>query len=89
MTVHKGSTDVVVHKVRCASCRRALAVTASDSALRSKVFCDDWCLNEIPATQFEARNDQWKAMVTFGVSPVAVARDFGVAHSQVYKAVAR
>jgi hypothetical protein len=46
-------------------------------------------MQEIPATPFEARNDNWKAMVAFGISPVAVARRYEVAHSQVYKAVAR
>jgi hypothetical protein len=77
------------HHVRCASCHKTLAVTESDSALRAKVYCDDWCRTETPSTQFEARNDVWKAMVAFGVSPVAVARKYEVAHSQVYKAVAR
>ena len=78
-----------MNRVRCASCRRTVAFTDASVALRNKVYCSEWCALEVPATQFEARTDQWKAMVAQGWSPVDVAQQYGVAHSQVYKAVAR
>lgn len=78
-----------MQRIRCASCRRTVAFTESTSALRNKVYCDAWCQAEIPATPLEARNDQWKAMVANGWSEVYVSKKYGVAHSQVYKAVAR
>lgn len=78
-----------MNRVRCASCRRTVAVTDSGTALRNKVYCDEWCLNEVPVTQFEARNDQWKAMHAHGWSPVYIGKAYEVAHSQVYKTVGR
>lgn len=78
-----------MNRVRCASCRRTVAVTDAEVALRNKVFCNQWCLDEVPATQFEARNDQWKAMFAHGWSPVYIGKTYGAAHSQVYKAIGR
>ena len=78
-----------MNRVRCASCRRTVAYSDGEVALRNKVYCSEWCVNEIPTTVFEARNDQWKAMVANGWSEVFVAKKYDVAHSQVYKAVAR
>lgn len=75
------------YRVRCSSCRRTVAVTETQTALRNRVFCDEWCLNEPAANPMEARNDQWKAMVAHGWSPVYVAKAYHVAHSQVYKAI--
>lgn len=77
-------------RVRCASCKRTLAVSAADIPLRTKVYCDEWCLNEPPASPTEARTDEWRWLTTlYGLSPVRVSKDYGVAHSQVYKAIAR
>ena len=78
-----------MNPVRCASCRRTLAVTTGEVALRNKVYCNEWCMDEPPATIFEARNDQWKAMAAAGWSKVYISQKYGVAHSQVYKAVDR
>lgn len=78
-----------MNRVRCASCRRTLAVTEADVALRNKVYCDAWCLGESAVTQFEARNDQWKALHAHGWSPVYIGKAYGVAHSQVYKSLDR
>jgi len=78
-----------VNAIRCSSCRRTVAITDGPVALRNKIYCSNWCADEIPATTFEARNDMWKAMVASGMSPVAVSKQYEVPHSQVYKAVAR
>lgn len=77
-------------RVRCASCKRTLAISAADIPLRTKVYCDEWCLDEPPASPTEARTDEWRWLTTlYGLSPVRVSKDYGVAHSQVYKAIAR
>lgn len=77
-------------RVRCASCKRTLAVSDSDIPLRTKVYCDELCLAEPPATPTEERTDQWRWLTTvYGISPVKVGKDYGVAHSQVYKAIKR
>ena len=78
-----------MNHVRCASCRRTLAFTPATEALRNKVYCSSWCMDEPPATQYEARNDQWKALNEHGLTPVAISKIYGVPHSQVYKAIAR
>lgn len=77
-------------RVRCASCRRTLAVSEADIPLRTKVYCNDWCLAEPPASPTEARTDEWRWLVAvYGVSPVKIGKDYGLAHSQVYKALKR
>jgi len=78
-----------MYRVRCASCRKTVAVSENEVALRNKVYCDEWCLSEMPVTLNEERNDQWKAMVAYGVSPVYIGKLYGAPHSQVYKSVAR
>lgn len=80
---------VVRHDIRCASCRRKVAVTSSANALRNSVYCDEWCEREIPATPLEERNDQWRWQFASGWSPVAIARREGVAHSLVYRTLAK
>jgi len=75
--------------IRCSSCRRQIGVAESETALRNSVYCDELCKEELPVTPNEARNDQWDALVSFGWSPVMVGKIYGVAHSQVYKAIAR
>lgn len=76
-------------RVRCATCRRTLGLADSPTALRNKIFCDELCAAELPATPNEARNDQWKAMALYGWSPVLIGKKYHVTHSQVYKAIAR
>jgi len=76
-------------RVRCASCRKTVAVAETEVALRNKVFCSEWCAHETPVTPNEERNDQWKALVAYGVSPVYIGKMYGSPHSQVYKSVAR
>jgi hypothetical protein len=78
-----------MNPVRCSSCRKTLAYTDSDGVLRNKIYCNEWCYNEVPATPYEDRNDQWKMMVAAGWSPVYVGKVYGVAHSQVYKTIGR
>ena len=76
-------------RVRCASCRRTVAIAEKETALRNKVYCDEQCYAEVAVTPEEERNDQWKAMVKAGWSPVFVAKKYGVPHSQVYKVMDR
>lgn len=75
--------------VRCSGCRRTIGWTSSVSPLRTAVYCTQWCAEEPPVTPMEARNDMWKALVTNGVSPVEVSRRYGVAHSLVYRTLAK
>lgn len=78
------------HPVLCASCGRRLAWAASEVPLRTQVTCSQWCLRELHVTPTEERTDQWAALhQAAGMSPVAVGKIYGVAHSQVYKALDR
>ena len=78
------------HPVLCASCGRRIAWATSQEPLRTQVTCSQWCLMELPVTPTEARTDQWAALhKAGGWSPVAIAKLYGVPHSQVYKALDR
>lgn len=77
-------------RIRCASCRRTIGRAKGEGALRHAAFCSDWCAAEPPATPQEARNDEWALLVLRGhMTPVQVARKYGVAHSLVYKTLGR
>lgn len=76
-------------EMRCSSCRQRLGWTFSPGATRSAVFCDTWCAYETTITPQEERNSHWGALVELGVSPVQVARIYGVAHPLVYKTLSR
>lgn len=74
-------------RVRCASCRKTVSWTDASQPLRNKMYCSLWCMDEAPATPTEERTDQWRLLVSKGLSPVSVAKIYGVAHSQVYTAL--
>jgi hypothetical protein len=44
-------------------------------------------MDEVPATPTEERTDQWRLLASKGISPVSIAKVYGVAHSQVYTAL--
>lgn len=73
--------------VRCAGCRRIIAWTDSEQAMRNKMFCNMWCMEEVPTTPTQERTDQWRLLKGSGMSPVAIAKRYDVAHSQVYVAL--
>jgi hypothetical protein len=73
--------------VRCAGCRKTLAWTDAEQSLRNKMYCSLWCMEEPAVTPTEDRTDQWRILVASGMSPVAVSKIYGVAHSQVYTAI--
>ncbi len=76
--------------VRCASCRRAVAWSAKPAVIRNEIFCSDWCRDEPPTTTMAARNDEWVILNKLGgVTPVAISRRYGVAHSLVYRTLKR
>lgn len=75
--------------VRCSGCRRTIGWTSSASPLRTAVYCNEWCANEPPVTPLEARNDEWRILNTSGVTPVELSRRYGVAHSLVYRTLAK
>lgn len=77
------------YDIRCASCRRRVAVALAATALRNSVYCDEWCVQEVPATPMEERNDRWRWLYASGWSPVAIARREGTAHSLVYRTLAK
>lgn len=76
-----------LNHVRCAGCRRTLAVTSGAGALRSKVYCNEWCMDEPAATEKQVRNDQWAVMRVRGRKQVYIAQQYQVPHSQVYKTI--
>lgn len=63
--------------------------TTSVNALRHAVYCSEWCVHEAPVTPMEARNDGWHILLQAGRSRASIARDYEVAHSLVYKTLAR
>lgn len=75
--------------VRCSSCNRRVGIATSETTSRNAIYCDSWCLAEPKATPMEARNDEWRALTMLGMSPVRVARLYGVVHPLVYKVLAR
>lgn len=75
--------------VRCSGCRRVIGWTSSSSPLRTAVYCSEWCANDPAVTPLEARNDEWRVLVSNGVSPVEVSRRYEVAHSLVYRTLAK
>lgn len=47
-------------------------------------------MNEPVATPTETRTDEWRVLSKLGhLTPVAISRVYGVAHSQVYGALGR
>jgi len=73
--------------LRCAGCRRTIAWTDVEQGLRNKMYCSVWCMDEPAVAPTEERTDQWRILVSRGRSPVAIAKQYGVAHSQVYTAL--
>lgn len=73
--------------IRCSGCRKTVAWTDAMQSLRNKMFCSVWCMEETPVTPTEERTDQWRMLYATGVSPVAIAKQYGTAHSQVYVAL--
>lgn len=75
--------------IRCSSCLRQIAVSDKKTALRNSIYCDAWCFDQQRVSPMEVRNDHWKIQIALGASPVTVAREWGVPHSAVYKAIAK
>ena len=75
--------------VRCSGCRRTTGWTDGTAALRNRVYCSLWCMAEGDIVPTQERLDQWKLLSGVGMSPVAIARKYGVAHSQVYVALGK
>jgi hypothetical protein len=81
--------SAVLHRIRCAGCRQTVAFSASPTTLRHKVYCDEYCAAQAPATENNERNIEWTALADAGVSPVKIGQMYGSAHSVVYKTLAR
>lgn len=76
-----------VHDLRCASCGRLIGYSTTGVPTRNAFYCDRWCVEEPNVTPMEERNDEWRALVTLGYSPVQVARMYDVHHPLVYKVI--
>ena len=76
-------------RVRCSGCNRTIAWTDGLLPLRNKVFCSLWCAAEPAVTKNSPVIDQWDFLKRAGFSPVAIAKRYGVAHSQVYNCLDR
>ena len=75
--------------IRCYGCHRTCAWTDGLQPLRNRAYCSRWCMNEPAITQTEERSDQWELLNLHGYKPVAIAKLYAVAHSQVYNALDR
>lgn len=75
--------------VRCSSCNRKIGLATSENTVRFAVFCDPWCAREIRATPMEERNDEWRVLALMGMSPIRIAKIYGVHHPLVYKVLSR
>lgn len=80
-------TTVTAFEIRCSSCRRVFAYSMSDNAKRTKIFCSLTCATEQPVTEMEDRNGMWREAASNGVAPARLARQWGVAHSLVYRTI--
>ena len=78
-----------MHDVRCASCHRRLGYSTTTLPTRNAIYCDQWCVEEPNITPMEERNDEWRALVTLGMSPIAVSRAYNAHHPLVYKIISR
>lgn len=84
------ASTIASNPVHCASCRGVIGWTTSQSPLRTEVACCQWCTDEPDVTPLQERNDEWRILVELGgMTPVAVARDYGLAHSRVYRTLAK
>lgn len=81
--------DQEIGVVRCSSCRRGLGLSKGFRALRNRVYCDEWCLNEPPITDNEVRNDMWSVLYESGFTPVQISRLYGINHATVYRLLDR
>lgn len=75
--------------VRCAGCRKIIAWTDGVGSLRNSLYCSKWCMDEPDVYPTEERVDQWRTLSRAGMSPVAISKIYGVAHSQVYVALGK
>lgn len=78
-----------MRSVRCASCKKQVGLALGTQPLRNEVFCSEWCANERPVEPMETRNDEWRILVALGRTPLSVAKEYGVSHSQVYRTLKR
>lgn len=75
--------------LRCSSCQRKIGVCTTDLTRRSGTYCDTWCLNEPPIRPMQDRDDQFKALVTLGMSPATIAKQYDIHRPNVYKVIGR
>lgn len=57
--------------VRCGACRRKLGVSAAPPTRR--VYCNEFCERDVPATGLEQRNDVIKLLHEKGLSALQIA----------------
>lgn len=80
---------ISAYPIRCSSCRRIFAYANSDNAKRVQMFCSLMCMNERPVSEAEDRNGMWREAAKEGVPPAHLARQWGVAHSLVYRTISK
>lgn len=78
MTVTPLTEEMV--EIRCRGCRRLVAVGPADF----RVYCDEMCATDYPATAAEARDALIEAIYQKTSKPkTAIAQEFGVSRQRV------
>lgn len=69
--------------VRCAGCTRKIGVSASESPLRNKVWCTEFCMSEPIIGQHETRDAIIGELSRLGRTDGYLATLFGIGRSRV------
>jgi len=78
--------DTFLYDVRCSSCRRKIGVTQTQ---KWGIYCDEFCAQDVPAVEHEARDAVIEALARDTDTPLArVAAKFGLARQRVYQLLA-
>lgn len=73
--------------VRCAGCTRTIGVSPSESPLRNKVWCGQWCMTEPVVGTNETRDAVIMELSRLGRPDGKIASLFGIGRSRAQQIV--
>lgn len=77
------ATDTFLYDVRCAACKRRVGVSASQ---KWGVYCDEFCAQDVPAVEHEARDAVIEAMLRdFDIPAAQIGAKFGLVRQRMYQ----
>lgn len=77
------ANDTFLYDIRCSCCRRRIAVSMTS---KWGLYCDEFCAQDIPAAEFEARDAVIEALDRDTDLPMAqIGKMFGLARQRMYQ----